>query len=87
MFAFIHSGKILHNEPHYVVLIYVSLSVEKFNILLFQADPYGMQSLNPNHYRVVTKQEPDDMEHYDRGRLTCFRVNLSVYMLLFTSTL
>jgi len=25
-----------------------------------------MQSLNPNHYRVVTKQEPDDMDHYDR---------------------
>ena len=27
-----------------------------------------MQSLNPNHYRVVTKQEPDDMDHYDRGK-------------------
>ncbi|XP_063689496.1 zinc finger protein 180-like isoform X3 [Bolinopsis microptera] len=33
---------------------------------MHKADPYGMQSLNPNHYRVVTKQEPDDMDHYDR---------------------
>ena len=40
-------------------------------MLIFQADPYGMQSLNPNHYRVVTKQEPDDMDHYDRGKQAC----------------
>ncbi|KAL5270733.1 hypothetical protein ACHWQZ_G001420 [Mnemiopsis leidyi] len=35
---------------------------------MHKADPYGMQSLNPNHYRVVTKQEPDEMDHYEREK-------------------
>lgn len=26
-------------------------------------DPYGMQPLNPNNFRVATKQEPEELDH------------------------
>lgn len=56
-----------HLKTHLRRMHHIDDSVPTMRSIHPKTDPYGMQPLNPNHFRVVTKQEPDDMDHYERA--------------------
>jgi len=52
-----------HLKTHLRRMHHIDDSLPNLRTMHKAPDPYGMQPLNPNNFRVATKQEPEELDH------------------------